>query len=326
MLSSTGVADDVAIASAFGCHRNTVGRLKRLASGGVAALFAARPGPKGPHKVTPEVIDLVRYQADQLNVPTLVRLVKERTGVSLSQSHVRRLAHHHRPATVELQLFGGSTDDHPGGRGMQQCEAERDDAEVRFPLASGALVEPELRDDRAFEANGFDPPAALPEHTRGRCMGLALYFPAIKALGLVDAARQGFSLPRSVIFGVRAVTLSLLFMALLGKPTVESAKHLRRAEFGALVGTDRAPCVKTLRRKLEAMVAQLHSADFGRRLARCWVEAGIIATGYLYVDGHMKSYSASAPCSSSTAPSAASRCPACTPTSSATRTAGRCCT
>jgi hypothetical protein len=126
-------------------------------------------------------------------------------------------------------------------------------------------------------------------------MGLALYFPAIKALGLVDAARQSFSLPRSVIFGVRAVTLSLLFMTLLGKPTVESAKHLRRAEFGALVGTDRAPCVKTLRRKLEAMVAQLHSADFGRRLARCWVEAGIIATRYLYVDGHMKSYSGKRP-------------------------------
>ena len=84
-------------------------------------------------------------------------------------------------------------------------------------------------------------------------MGLALYFPAIKALGLVDAARQSFSLPRSVIFGVRAVTLSLLFMTLLRKPTVESAKHLRRAEFGALVGTDRAPCVKTLRRKLEAL-------------------------------------------------------------------------
>jgi hypothetical protein len=53
--------------------------------------------------------------------------------------------------------------------------------------------------------------------------------------------------------------------------------------------------VKTLRRKLEAMVAQLHSADFGRRLARRWVEAGIIATRYLYVDGHMKSYSGKRP-------------------------------
>ena len=126
-------------------------------------------------------------------------------------------------------------------------------------------------------------------------MGLALYFPAIKALGLVDAARQSFSLPRSVIFGVRAVTLSLLFTTLLRKPTVESAKHLCRAKFGALVGTDRTPCVKTLRRKLEVMVAQLHSADFGRRLARRRVEAAIIATRYLYVDRHMKSYSGKRP-------------------------------
>ena len=67
-------------------------------------------------------------------------------------------------------------------------------------------------------------------------------------------------------------------MTLLRKPTVESAKHLRRAEFGALIGTDRAPCVKTLRRKLDSMAAQAKGAEFGRRLARHWVEEGIVST------------------------------------------------
>jgi hypothetical protein len=80
-------------------------------------------------------------------------------------------------------------------------------------------------------------------------------------------------------------------MTLLRKPTVESAKHLRRPEFGALIGTDRAPCVKTLRRKLETMAAQATAAEFGRRLARHWVEEGIVSTRYLYVDGHVKEYS-----------------------------------
>lgn len=295
MLSSSNLADDIAIARAFRCHRNTIGRLRRrLTAGGVAAVLPARRGPKGPHKVTPEVIDVICSEAEQLNVPALVRRVKDRTGVSLSQSHVRRLAHHHRPAPVELQLFEPSTDHAVSSDDIGQAEPERDD-EPTYPPASLVLAEPEVRDDGIVSAECFDPPAIPPEHARGRYMGLALYFPAIKELGVVEAARQSFSLPRSAVFGVRAVTLSMLFMTLLGKPTVESAKHLRRAEFGALVGTDRAPCVKTLRRKLEAMVAQTHSAEFGRRLARRWVKSGIVSTHFLYVDGHMKAYSGKRP-------------------------------
>jgi hypothetical protein len=49
--------------------------------------------------------------------------------------------------------------------------------------------------------------------------------------------------------------------------------------------------VKTLRRKLETMAAQAKAAEFGRRLARHWVEEGIVSTRYLYVDGHVKEYS-----------------------------------
>ena len=40
------------------------------------------------------------------------------------------------------------------------------------------------------------------------------------ALGLVEVARQNFSLSRSERFGVRAVKLTLLFLTLAGKPTV----------------------------------------------------------------------------------------------------------
>jgi hypothetical protein len=121
-------------------------------------------------------------------------------------------------------------------------------------------------------------------------MGLALYYPALAAVGLVDIARSLFRLPRSERFGVRAVTLTLFFLTLLGKPTVESAKHLRRVAFGAVVGSERAPAVKTLRRKLAELVGQNRAAEFGTRLARRWVESGFVATAYLYVDGHMQQY------------------------------------
>jgi len=77
---------------------------------------------------------------------------------------------------------------------------------------------------------------------------------------------------------------------LLSKTTIEAAKHLRRAEFGAMVGVERAPCVKTLRRKLAALVAQGRAGEFGVRLARRWVDVGLVGDAYLYVDGHMKLY------------------------------------
>ena len=122
-------------------------------------------------------------------------------------------------------------------------------------------------------------------------MGLALYYPAVAAVGLVEVARQVFRLPRSMRFGVRAVSLTVFFITLLRKPTLESAKHLRRGEFGAVVGSGRAPAVKTLRRKLAELVAQAAASEFGTRLARRWVNTGMVATAYLYVDGHMKAYS-----------------------------------
>ena len=84
--------------------------------------------------------------------------------------------------------------------------------------------------------------------------------------------------------------LTLFFLSLFGKTTLEAAKHLRRWDFGLLVGTERAPVVKTLRRKLSDLIKQGQAACFDTLLARRWVEQGIIATAYLYVDGHMKAY------------------------------------
>jgi hypothetical protein len=311
MLSSAGLASDVAIGKAFDRHRNTVGRLaRRLATDGLAAVVPAKRGPKGRHKVTADVLKVIEVESRQMSAAALAHLVAERTGVVLSVSHVRRLAAAYKPVQTEFSEL-----EQPGEVARELPAA---DVEIPGPAAEAELPEEALQvaqGDEALDerpnaecasrggaitrselasgeqsAVSFDPPAVPPALARGRYMGLALYFPAISALGVDDVARKIFSLPRSVTFGVRAVTLSLLFMTLLKKPTLESAKHLRRAEFGALIGTERAPCVKTLRRKLDALVSQQKATEFGTLLARRWVEAGVVATDYLYVDGHMKVY------------------------------------
>ena len=284
-LLGAGQATQVELGSLLGYHRNTIGRLaERVEREGVAGVIRAKPGPKGPHKVTAAVLAVVdEGVAAGLGCTRLRRLVKERTGVSLSAMHVRRLV---------IQRTGSQ----PAGE------------QIVIELAAEASVEPEQgaevgegagAEDRVIEATdeeasveepAAEPPVVLPERTRGGHMGASLCFPALHALGLLEAARDCFRLPNSELFGVRAVTLTLFFMALLQTTTVEAARFLRRWELGALIGTTRAPVVRTLRRKLAVLVSQGQALEFGRQLARRWVEQAMIATAYLYIDGHMKVY------------------------------------
>lgn len=266
LLARAEVVPDVDLGAAFGVHRNTVGRLEqRLAWAGMAGVVPAKPGPKGPHKVTPAVQEVIKTHA-HLGCVQLTRVIEQDTRVRLNVKYVSRL--------------------------LKQARAEA--------AAQGALWEPEAPSEpvpAAVVAVGQEPaedlgepPVDLPQEARGRYLGAALYYPALQALGLLDAAVACFRLPGAACFGVRAVVLTLFFLTLFSKTTVEAAKHLRRWEFGPLVGTGRAPAVKTLRRKLGALVTQGQASRFGVLLARRWVEQGMVATAYLYVDGHMKAY------------------------------------
>jgi len=283
-LSRAGLASDVDIAAGFGIHRNTVGRLvARFEQNGLAAVVPAKRGPKGPSKVTPEIRELIAAHADSPGRDLRERIGKQ-TGVWLSLAYVHELAADHR--SYQLRLGDGGA-----ANASFSDDVHADDVDAAEVVDDDEIVDQD--DDHVTDGDdglGFDPPPTLPVRMRGRYMGLALYYPALAAVGLVDVARTVFRLPRSERFGVRAVTVTLFFMTVLSRTTLEAAKHLRRAEFGAMVGSGRAPCVKTLRRKLSELVTQKMAGELGARLARRWVDAGTVATAYLYVDGHMKAY------------------------------------
>ena len=295
-LSRAGLASDVDIAAGFGIHRNTVGRLvARFERNGMAAVVPAKRGPKGPSKVTSEIRELIAAHADSPGRDVRDRIGKA-TGVWLSLPYVFELAADHR--SRQLDLGDGGV---PEGANSSACadidvEDHPHDADGADVAGGDELVD---RDDDQIDDGGhdgpgdglgFDPPPTLPARMRGRYMGLTLYYPAMAAVGLVEVARSVFRLPRSERFGVRAVVVTVFLMTVLSRTTLEAAKHLGRREFGAVVGSGRAPCVKTLRRKLAELVSQKMAGEFGVRLARRWVDSGIVATAYLYIDGHMKAY------------------------------------
>lgn len=300
LLARSGLVTQVELADAFGVHRNTLGRaLRDLETGGMAAVVPAKRGPKGPYKVTPEVLQLVAENAEKA-LPELIRLL-EQEGMHLSRSHVHLLQRRARNAAREqLELMSGTgesrqsvQDAEAPALGAEEAAETALKSELEQPSVEVPAVEPEVvRGITEPDARGLgrEPPVRVPEQAQGRYMGASLFFPAIRQLGLLEAALSCFRLPNAELFGVRAVTLTLFFMTVLSRTTVEAAKHLRRWEFGPLIGVVRAPVVKTLRRKLTELIKQRQALSFGQLLLQRWIQQGVVATAYLYVDGHMKAY------------------------------------
>jgi hypothetical protein len=70
----------------------------------------------------------------------------------------------------------------------------------------------------------------------------------------------------------------------------EVLKEYAPADLGRIVGLDRLPEVKTLRRKLARLASRKASQEFGRELARRRIAERGRMMGFLYIDGHVRAY------------------------------------
>ena len=120
--------------------------------------------------------------------------------------------------------------------------------------------------------------------------GLLLALPALEATGLLEGARQVYGRLRDGYYGLAATLLTLVFLALAGEPRAEGATRVPPAALGRVLGLDRAPEVKTIRRKLGELAAAGKAADLIMALARRHAAARPQALGFLYVDGHARAY------------------------------------
>jgi hypothetical protein len=79
-------------------------------------------------------------------------------------------------------------------------------------------------------------------------------------------------------------------LALLRIPRPETLKEYAPGDLGRIVGLDRLPEVKTLRRKLARLASRKASREFGRELARRRIAERGRMMGFLYIDGHVRAY------------------------------------
>jgi len=121
-------------------------------------------------------------------------------------------------------------------------------------------------------------------------VGVLLAIPALLESGLLRISRKLYGEIGPAFYGLRTSLLTLLFMALLRVQRPEHLKEQDPAALGRLLGLDRAPEVKTLRRKLTRLAAYRRAEQLGAELARVRVDQRGHLMGFLYVDGHVRAY------------------------------------
>ncbi len=120
--------------------------------------------------------------------------------------------------------------------------------------------------------------------------GVLLALPALVQSGVFECAKKIYGSIGPAFYGLRTSLLTLLLMALWRIKRPEALKEHSPADLGRVLGLDRAPEVKTLRRKLARLAAHGRAAEFGRALAQRRVAQRAAALGFLYVDGHVRVY------------------------------------
>ena len=120
--------------------------------------------------------------------------------------------------------------------------------------------------------------------------GVLLALPALVESGIFTIVRKIYGSIGPAFYGLRTTFIALLLMALLRIKRPEALKEHSPEDLGSVLGLDRAPEVKTLRRKLSRLAAFGRAGDLGRALAQKRVEDRGTAMGFLYVDGHVRVY------------------------------------
>jgi transposase len=138
--------------------------------------------------------------------------------------------------------------------------------------------------------------------------GVLLALPAIAQSGVVDTAREVYGSIGPAFYGLRTTIVALVFLALLRIKRPEALKEHAPPDLGRLLGLDRAPEVKTLRRKLTRLAGFGRAIEFGRRLAQHRVRDFGDAMGFSTSTATFAHTTASARCPRRTSRARGSRC------------------
>ena len=237
-----------------------------MGGGRAEGLAPVQRGPTGPSKLTPDVVAQAR--ALRQGEATLAAIAAE-VGVSVDSV-----------STALADAPATST-------------AGRAPAPGAGAKALETLARPEPRDEERELASAGLLAGAPPVICEGASLpfvGALAVLPALAATGLLDAAEKVLGLPRAAFYSLRSLLLALVFLSLLGEARAEGATRVDPVDIGRLLGLDRGPEVKTLRRRMEALAGLHRSEQLLVALAAHHAGAYLEAMGVLCVNGHVRAY------------------------------------
>ena len=124
--------------------------------------------------------------------------------------------------------------------------------------------------------------------------GVLLAVPVLQAHGGLSIFQRVFASLGAAFYGLRTIFVCLYLMALMRIKRPEHLKEHSPTELGGLIGLDRFPEVKTVRRKLTEMADQKKGCLLQNELAKLRLAKDAERLAYFYFDGHVREYTGKA--------------------------------
>jgi hypothetical protein len=257
-------------------HRTLMNWMRQSAENGPGSFYAPRTGRGGTVLTPGKAAECGRLLDGGKTVPQTARLagVKESTLRKAVRGGRVTRAPEVRPAAPDSEAW---TD-----------KSARSAADARAAEGMGTACT--RAGDRMAAALGLSGATARFERCHDVAMGgLLAGLPALCGNGLLSGIGKHLSLPEGY-YSVLHILSFMGFMALARIRRPEGLRHVPPGELGKSVGVDRAPEVRTLRRKVAQMASGGTPGEWMTELSRSWMAADPGEAGYLYMDGHVRVY------------------------------------
>ncbi|HET7386942.1 MAG TPA: hypothetical protein VFJ19_09805 [Nocardioidaceae bacterium] len=298
-----------AVATAFGVSTVTLWRWSRsLGEDGAVGLARAQPGPKGPSKLTEALAAQIRARRVGEESLAVIAAV-----TNTSTATVRRVlaaepasadqAPTDADAVIELVESENAAGQEAADGGIGGFDREDDDAETEYDAdgdGEPSLPVPGDPASRTAErglarwgmleaaAPVFAPAARVP------LAGLLAALPGLAATGLLSCAEQVYGRLPNGFYGLQTMLVEAVLRTLAGEPRAEGATRVDPVALGRVLGMDRAPEVKTIRRKFSLLARAGKADELLAGMARHHLaeaqSADAALAAVLYVDGHTRVY------------------------------------
>src|SRR5664280_41165 len=321
LLVDAGYATQREVAAAFGCSERTLRRhQERYHDGGMAALATRSGWRPGRRRVPTKRLRIIEgLQAEGISNREIAR----RMGVT--EKAIRRQVGPSERCTQQQSLPLDTENTGGPASAMSTATFAAEPLEQAPPSPMGQalpLVSPDQKTpppaspDQAVSAEPEPVAMSLDSDPANRvwdrllaCFGLlddaAPVFgngkavpgaavlgavPVLVASGVFRIAHKVYGEIGPAFYGLRTTLLTLLLMALWRVQRPEALKEHDPQNLGRVLGLDRAPEIKTVRRKLTRLASYHKAEQLGAELARLRVEERGHLLGFLYVDGHVRAY------------------------------------